>query len=35
MKLENETQNWEVLDDANKLITCGKLQMLEEIEVGL
>ena len=32
MKLENETQNWEVLDDANKLITCGKLQMLEEMK---
>ena len=32
MKLEQETQNWEQLDDVQKLITFGKLEMLKEVQ---
>ena len=32
MKLENETQNWEQLDNVGKLITIGKLEMLIEVQ---
>ena len=32
MKLEAETQNWEVLDEINKIKTIGKLEMLEEMK---